>query len=136
MDDCCCYAGLAIVEDEKELVNVLLRLFNIHKIAVCFVAHNGHDAVQNFIRCDPKPHLILMDYRLPSMNGIEATKEILKISPDTKIIFLSADEGIKNEALKAGAAGFLKKPISLKEISYAVQEVVKNSPWIKIYNPG
>jgi two-component system chemotaxis response regulator CheY len=70
------------------------------------------------------------------MNGIEATKEILKISPHTKIIFLSADEGIKEEALKVGAAGFLQKPVSLKEISCAVQEVAKNSPWIKIYIPG
>lgn len=135
MEDCCCYVGLAIVEDEKELVNVLLKLFNIHKIAVCFVAYDGREALLNFIRCDPKPHLILMDYRLPTLNGIEATKEILKISPDTKIIFLSADEDIMSEALKAGAAAFLKKPTSLKEIGNAIQEVVNTSPWIKIYSP-
>ncbi len=135
MDECSCYVGLAIVEDEKSLVSLLLNFFEVRHIAVCFIAYDGYEALLNFIRCNPQPHIILMDYRLPSMNGIEVTKEILNISPDTKIIFLSADEGIKDSALKAGAITFLQKPASLKDISKAIEEVVKKFPGIKVYTP-
>lgn len=133
MEDCNCYVGLAIVEDEKELVDLLLKLFKIKKIEVCFIAYDGREALLNYIRCDPKPHLIFMDYRLPGMDGIAVMKEMLRIDPSTKVIFLSADEDIKNEALFAGATVFLQKPATLKEIGNVIQEVIKSSPSIKIY---
>jgi DNA-binding response OmpR family regulator len=134
MDECCCHVGLAIVEDEKSLVSLLLNFFKIRHIAVCFIAYDGRDALLNFIHCNPQPHIILMDYRLPSMDGIEVTKEILNISPTTKVIFLSADEGVKDRALKAGAIAFLQKPTSLKDIALAIEEVVERFPGIKIYS--
>ncbi len=49
-----------------------------------------------------KPDIILMDHRMPKKNGIEASKEILKINGKTKIIFLSADSSIKEEVLSIG----------------------------------
>lgn len=134
MSECSCSVGLAIVEDEKELVKVLLKMFEIRKIRVCFVAYDGHDALAEFTKCNPKPHLVLMDYRLPSMDGIKVTTEILKIAPDTKVIFLSADEAIRKEALDTGAIAFLQKPISLEEICRHIQEVVDDYPGIKVYS--
>lgn len=135
MDECCCYVGLAIVEDEKELVNVLLKLFEKYGISVCFIAYDGRDALLNFTRCDPKPHIVLMDYRLPTMNGIEVMKEILKVDPFTKIIFLSADDTIRTEAIDSGATAFLQKPASLKEISDEIKKVLKRFPYIKVFKP-
>ena len=133
VDDCSCYVGLAIVEDEKELVNILVRLFEKHRMAVCFIAYDGGEALLNFTRCDPKPRLVLMDYRLPTMNGIEVTKEILKIDPGTRVIFLSADESIRDEALRAGATAFLQKPASLREIGDEIKDVITKFPDIKVY---
>lgn len=123
MTDCSdkCNVGLAIVEDEKDLVKVYQRIFTKRGIRICYVAYDGMDAVKKYIECTPKPHVIIMDYRLPLMNGIEVSKEILKIDPGAKIVFLSADIDVKEEAMAAGAFVFLKKPVSIKLIVDAVE---------------
>lgn len=126
-----CRAGIAVVEDERALVDVLLRLFAKRGIRVCFVAYDGGEAILKFIKSTPKPHIVLMDYRLPTVNGIDATVEILKIDPETRIIFLSADIDVKEEALKAGAMIFLKKPATIKEIDNAIGEIIKTIPDLK-----
>ncbi len=116
-----CRVGIAVVEDEKGLVKLYQKVFDKKGIKICFIAFDGLEAVKKFIECLPKPHVILMDYRLPIMDGIAATKDILKMDPDVKIIFLSADVGIKEEALRAGAFMFLKKPVGIIDISKAVE---------------
>jgi two-component system chemotaxis response regulator CheY len=118
-----CSIGIAIVEDEKALVDVYSRVFARHKIFVCFVAFDGCEALKKFIECTPKPHVILMDHRLPCMSGLEVTQEILKLDPDAKIVFLSADVDVKDEALKAGAVAFLNKPAGI----YTILDTVKNA---------
>jgi len=117
-----CNVGIAIVEDEKELVKVYQRIFSRKGFFISFVAYDGLEAVKKYIECTPKPHVIIMDYRLPLMNGIDATKEILKIDANARIVFLSADIGVKDEAMKAGAFIFLKKPASIMEITNAVEQ--------------
>jgi two-component system chemotaxis response regulator CheY len=119
-----CRVGIAIVEDERDLVDVYKRVFARKKIIVCFVAFDGRDALRKFIECTPKPHVILMDHRLPGMSGIEVTEEIMKIDPDAQVVFLSADVGVESEAFKAGAVAFLKKPASLKEIVGTVEDAI------------
>jgi two-component system chemotaxis response regulator CheY len=117
-----CSVGIAIVEDEKALVDVYRRIFAKRGIHVCFVAFDGREAVEKFILCMPRPRVILMDHRLPTMTGIEATREILRIDTSARIIFLSADVGVKDEALRAGAVEFLKKPAGLRDILQAVEK--------------
>jgi two-component system chemotaxis response regulator CheY len=119
-----CRVGIAIVEDEKDLVEVYKRVFARRNIVVCFVAFEGREALRMFIECTPKPHVILMDHRLPGMSGIEVTQEILKLDPEARIVFLSADVAVKDEALKAGAVAFLKKPAGLKEIVGTVEAAI------------
>ena len=121
-----CCAGIAIVEDEKDIVRVYIRLFEKRGIPVCFIAYDGNEAILKFIECSPKPHVVLMDYRLPTMNGIEVMKRVLEIDPDTKVIFLSADVSVKEEALRTGAFIFIAKPASLKDITNAVDTILKN----------
>jgi two-component system chemotaxis response regulator CheY len=119
-----CRIGIAIVEDEKALVTVYERVFAKNNITVCFVAFDGREALKKFIECTPKPHVLLMDHRLPGMSGIEVTREILRLDPEAKIVFLSADVGVKDEALKAGAVTFLKKPASISDILKAVKNAL------------
>ena len=126
-----CRVGIAIVEDEKDLVKAYERLFAKKGIQICFVAFDGVEAVKKYLQCSPKPHVVIMDYRLPIMNGLEATKEILKIDSDAHIVFLSADINMKDEALQAGAFTFLKKPVGIKDIVSAVQTATgESSSWI------
>ncbi len=69
--------------------------------------------------------IIIMDHRMPTKNGVEATKEILAEYPDTGIIFVSADEAVEKEARESGAKRFLKKPISLKDLISNIEQVAK-----------
>lgn len=121
-----CTAGIAIVEDERELVRIYKIVFARQNIPVCFVAYDGHEAVELFEKANPRPGIVIMDHRLPTMTGIEAMKKILKIEPGVKIIFLSADDDVKEEAYKAGVKAFIKKPASIKQITATVENVLKN----------
>lgn len=132
MSDVKWVAGIAIVEDEKELVKVYIRLFERRGIPVCFVSYDGNEAILKFIACTAKPHIVIMDYRLPTINGIDVSRKILEIDPDSKIIFLSADVSVKEEALSAGAFAFLKKPASIKDITNAIDTVIRTFPDLPI----
>ena len=122
-----CGVGIAIVEDEKDLIDVYQRIFKKKSIHICFIAFDGREAIKKYFECTPRPHVVIMDYRLPIVNGIDATKEILRLDPAAKILFLSADIGVKEEAFKAGAIVFLKKPVSLKELTDTVEVQLKKS---------
>jgi two-component system chemotaxis response regulator CheY len=119
-----CKVGIAIVEDEKDLVKAYQRMFAIKGITICFIAYDGLEAVKKYIECNPKPHVIIMDYRLPIMNGIDAMKKILEIDNTAKFVFLSADFTVEEEAKQAGASVFLTKPSSFKLISNAVENLI------------
>ena len=117
---------VGIVEDEKDLARIYEMIMAKMGVPVSFVAYNGADAVARFRDSDPKPQVILMDNRLPSMSGVEATRSILVIRPETRIIFLSADVAARDEALEAGAAAFISKPARMSDIIGAV-ESARNS---------
>jgi CheY-like chemotaxis protein len=123
MDEC--NAGsdelrVAIVEDEKDLARMYEMIMAKMGIPVSFVAHSGVEAIVKFKECSPKPQVVLMDNRLPSMSGVEVMKVILQLKPDTRIIFLSADCGARDEAIRAGAALFVNKPARVSDIIGAI----------------
>ena len=116
-------ASVLIVEDDSCVHDLLTRFLIIRGHSIAGNAFNGAEAVDIFSNLIPKPDVILMDYRMPVMNGIEATKRILEIEPKARILFLSADSGIKDEAIEAGACDFLRKPISCSEIITTIDKL-------------
>ena len=52
-----------------------------------------------------------MDHRMPVMNGTTATRKLLEMDPTARIVFISADDSVYDDAIDAGAKGFLTKPI-------------------------
>jgi two-component system, chemotaxis family, chemotaxis protein CheY len=108
--------NVAIVDDDPQLVMVYQHLFSHRKIPVSFIAYDGFAALDRFRKANPKPLLLIIDFRMPGMNGIELMKAIRQIAPGTKIIFISADNGVREETLKAGASAFLAKPAGINEI--------------------
>ena len=68
-----------------------------------------------------KPKVILMDHRMPLKDGIEASKEILQINNSTKIIFVSADASVKEEALSIGVFCFKDKPFTIENLIDSIQ---------------
>ena len=116
--------GIAIVDDERVIVEFYKKVFETMAVPIAFVAYDGEDAVNKFKCCNKKPQVILMDFRMPGMDGVEAAKTIIGHDPAVKIIFITADSGAREDALRSGAAGFIKKPVSLKEIVTQVEEVM------------
>jgi two-component system, chemotaxis family, chemotaxis protein CheY len=107
-------ASVALVDDEAELVRTYELFFLRRQVPVAFVAYDGKTALEKFRDSNARPVVVLVDYRMPLMSGLELTGDIKKLEPGTKVVFISADESVRQEAIKAGANVFLKKPISLR----------------------
>jgi two-component system chemotaxis response regulator CheY len=117
-------AGVAIVDDEAGMIRAYELLFKRRNIPVSFFAMTGEEAVERFRQTDPRPKVIIIDYRLPSMDGITAMKEILSIEPGTRIIMISGDITVGQKCLDSGAVAFFKKPTSIREITETVNKLL------------
>lgn len=115
--------GVAVVDDETAVADLVVRMLELARIPVCFKAYDGPEALKKFRECNPKPEVIIMDYRLPTTTGIKLMKEMRQTYEGVKFIFLSADSGVKDEALQAGAVMFLVKPASMKDLIGVVERV-------------
>jgi DNA-binding NarL/FixJ family response regulator len=74
-----------------------------------------------------RPAVVLMDIAMPLLNGLEATRQVLKTFPATKVVILSAhsDDAYVKNATESGAVGFLLKQTSAHEVCRAIREVHK-----------
>jgi len=108
--------SVLLVEDDTCVHELLTRMLALRGHKVLAEAFDGSEAVAIFQNLESRPDIILMDYRMPDMDGIEATKRIIEIDSSAKILFLSADGTIKDLAIASGACDFIKKPISCVEI--------------------
>ena len=72
-----------------------------------------------------RPNVVLMDIAMPLLNGLEATRQVLKEVPGTKVLMLSAhsDDAYVNNAISSGAMGFLLKQTSAHDVCRAIREV-------------
>ncbi len=110
-----------IVDDDESLHKVLVRVLKLEGHKVVGSVYNGSEAVEFIRNSKTKPDIILMDHRMPVMDGTTATREILALDSTQRILFISADETAESEALKAGAVGFLLKPIRSADLFRAVK---------------
>jgi DNA-binding NarL/FixJ family response regulator len=99
-------------------------------IAVVGEAEDGEAAVA--AAEELAPDVILMDVRMPKLSGIEATKAIAERAPSTRILMLTVSDEEEDlyEAIKAGAAGYLLKEISIEEVAGAIRSVVSGQSLI------
>lgn len=123
-----------IVEDHQIVrkgLNALLEFED--NITVIAEASNGMEAIEKVKKY--KPMVILMDIAMPILNGIDATKQILKDFPEAKIIILSAyaDDNYIEKAIMTGAKGFLIKQCSPDLLAVAIREVYADE---YIFSPG
>ncbi len=93
-------------------------------------ASNGSDAVQKAEEL--QPDLILLDIGLPQLNGIEAARRIRKLSPKSKIVFVSQESSadVAQEALDLGALGYVVKAQAGSELLAAVETVLKGRQFV------
>lgn len=121
-----------LIADDQELIRQSLQIVLNSKqdIEVSDVASNG----QEVIRCirKNKPDIILMDVRMPKMDGVQCTKIIKEVYPQIKIIILTTfdDDEYVYSALKYGASGYLLKGVSMDELSEAIRTVYSGKAMI------
>jgi len=95
---------VVLVDDHKIMRDGIKAILRSHpEFRVTGEAASGHDAV--LLAKSIRPHVIVMDLNLPGLSGLEATSEILRYLPDTRIVILSMydDDASVMDAMRAGA---------------------------------
>jgi len=105
------------------VIETYREILRIYGFEVVGWSYNGEEAIKKFANLNPRPDVIIMDHRLPMKNGVETTRDILRIDPFAKVLFVSADVTSRSPALSVGAAGFLRKPFELKEFVATIRQL-------------
>jgi DNA-binding NarL/FixJ family response regulator len=123
--------NVLLVDDHKIMrdgIRAILR--HSEEFTVVGEAENGSEAVQICRR--KKPEIVLMDIGLPGLNGIEATQEILRHVPETRVIILSMydDEHSVVSAIRSGARAFVLKRASDNDLVDALRTVARGGSYL------
>jgi len=109
------------------------RLDRVADVAVVGEAASGEEAVE--LAHELKPHVVLMDIKMPGLNGIEATREILQATPQTGVLVLTMfeDDDSVFAAMRAGAKGYLLKDSGGEGVLNAIRAVASGEA---VFGPG
>jgi DNA-binding NarL/FixJ family response regulator len=120
-----------LIADDHELVRKGLRsvLSSREGWTVCAEARHGREAVEKAREC--RPDIVIMDLTMPELNGLEATRQIRAILPDTEVLILTMhhSEQLVHEVLSAGARGYLLKTDAGDAVFDAVEALARHKPY-------
>lgn len=118
---------ILVVDDEIHMCEILKRL--LEKVGyTVFTASNGKKALT--ITREQKPDVILLDLMMPGMNGREICKVVREISPDTKVIYLTAkveSDLAKLKEIRNEADNFIAKPATSKKILSSIENSLRQA---------
>lgn len=117
---------ICIIDDHKILRQGLIEL--LEKLGNIKVTHEFENGIE-FLAALPlenEPHLYILDYSMPKMNGIDVLKKLKEKEEEHKVLLLTQhfDENIINEAYNYGARGFLNKNCTAHDLKYAINNIV------------
>ena len=120
-------AGILVVDDYPLARSTIKELLRWHEIDVCGEAKNGKEAVEQVKILNPD--LVLLDVNMPVMNGMQAALEIRRISPRTKILFLTVlGRGEAAAGVRMLADGYVSKSEAGKELIPALERLLPGFP--------
>ncbi len=105
--------NLLIVDDEPDLVSSLQRILKARGFSI-ETACSGEEAV--VCATNHTPDGILMDIKMPAMDGVEAVRQIRSVCPDAFVIFMTGYSELVKEAEAHGPVAVLSKPVDPKEV--------------------
>jgi DNA-binding NarL/FixJ family response regulator len=112
--------SVLLVDDEPRLRAQLRAVLEDYEVVVVGEAGNGREGVELALRLQPQ--VVLMDLRMPELDGIAATRRLLASQPSAVVLILSAydDPALMHEARQAGASGYLVKGCQAVELVEAI----------------
>ena len=113
-----------VVEDERFFREAITEVLSAHDYS-CVVCEDGEGALK---RVDSERFaVVVLDIRLPGIDGIEVLRQIRIVQPELRVIMLSAstDQELVLEALRLGASDYLAKPLSSKDLVAAVERLAR-----------
>ena len=115
---------IMIVDDEEDICNFVKQFFGARSFEVT-CALDGQEAVS--VINEVNPDLVLMDIRMPNLNGIEALGKMRQMRPKQKIIMVTCVDDLEkmDEAKKLGALDYITKPLVLDELEKKVLGIFK-----------
>lgn len=121
-----------LLAEDHTLVRAGIRslLGRLERMEVVAEASDGREAVR--LARQHKPDLVLMDIAMSGLNGLEATRRIRAAAPEVRVLILSmhANEQYVQQALKAGASGYLLKDAATEELDLAVQAALRDQTYL------
>jgi two-component system, chemotaxis family, chemotaxis protein CheY len=108
-----------LIAEDTDSVRFALRLvleYLGHEV-VGF-ATDGEETIEKYKTMQPE--LVLMDVRMPLMDGLTCTSRLAKDDPNAKVVIVTGSRTTENEAREAGARGFVEKPFGVSELNHAI----------------
>jgi two-component system, chemotaxis family, chemotaxis protein CheY len=118
---------MMICDDSNIIRRKIERELKIERLEVVATASNGRIAVDTFKK--QPVDVVTMDITMPEMDGIECVEKLVEIKPDVLILVVSAlsDKATAIEALQKGANGFLCKPFTDRQLTEALEELLRGA---------
>lgn len=110
---------MIIVDDEQEVLEELAEVFSEYGYEID-TARGGEEALRKVQ--EKRPHVMLLDIRMPGMDGLEVLRRVREVAPTLGVIMVTAvnEEGLAKEAMNLGAFDYITKPIDLDYLRTSV----------------
>lgn len=123
-----------LLVDDHDLVRLGIKrlLADVVDVRVIGEAATGREAIELVPKINPD--IVIMDVKMPDMDGLEATRRLTRMYPEVKILALSAyvDEPYPSRVLQAGAAGYMTKDISTEELVDAIRKISMGKKYLSV----
>jgi CheY-like chemotaxis protein len=117
-------SGVILVVDDEELIRNLARSVLERGGFEVLMAEDGEQALQTFRRHRGEVSVVLLDYTMPRMTGLQVMEALLKIEPGVRVVFSTGYAGDRDSEslMSSGAAGFVPKPYRPQELLHAIRQ--------------